>query len=55
MKYRCTWYDNAELNIPKTSNKIEGKFGNAKDKLRVHHGYTDTLKTKILFSLLSGE
>lgn len=54
-KWLFTYEKHPELNIPKTSNKIEGKFGNAKDKLRVHHGYTDTLKTKILFSLLSGE
>lgn len=44
-----------ELKIPRTSNRIEGKFGNAKDKLRLHHGYTRKLKIKILFSLLSGE
>lgn len=44
-----------ELQIPRTSNMIEGKFGNAKDKLKLHHGYTNELKIKILFSLLSGE
>lgn len=44
-----------ELNIPRTSNRIEGAFGVAKDKLRIHHGYTKKLKIKILFSLLSGE
>lgn len=44
-----------ELNIPNTSNRIEGMFGVAKDKLRIHHGYTKQLKIKILFSLLSGE
>lgn len=44
-----------KLKIPRTSNRIEGKFGNAKDKLKLHHGYTKELKIKILFSLLSGE
>ena len=53
--YLFTYEKYPELNIPKTSNIIEGKFGNAKDKLRLHHGYTDTLKIKIFFSLLSGE
>ena len=43
-----------ELNIPRTSNRIEGKFGVAKDKLRNHHGYSKELKFKIFFSLLSG-
>lgn len=50
-----TYEKHPELNIPRTSNKIEGKFGNAKDKLKLHHGYTKELKTKIFFSLLSGE
>ena len=44
-----------KLNIPRTSNRIEGAFGVAKDKLRIHHGYTKELKIKIFFSLLSGE
>lgn len=44
-----------ELHVPRTSNRIEGRFGNAKDKLKLHHGYTKELKIKILFSLLSGE
>lgn len=49
-----TYQDYLELNIPNTANKIDGKFGNAKDKLRIHHGYTKQLRTKIFFSLLSG-
>lgn len=53
-KWLFTYEKHPELNIPKTSNIIEGKFGNAKDKLRLHHGYTDKLKIKIFFSLLSG-
>ena len=53
--YLFTYEKHPELNIPKTSNMIEGKFGNAKDKLRLHHGYTDKLKIKIFFSLLSRE
>ena len=52
-KWLFTYEKYPELNIPKYSNIIEGKFGNAKDKLRLHHGYTDTLKFKIFFSLLS--
>ena len=53
-RWLFTYEDYPELNIPKTSNIIEGKFGNAKDKLRLHHGYTQELKIKIFFSLLSG-
>lgn len=50
-----TYEQHPELNIPKTSNRIEGLFGMAKDKLRIHHGYTNELKIKIFFSLLSGK
>ena len=53
-KWLFTYEKYPDLNIPKTSNIIEGKFGNAKDKLKLHHGYTDKLKIKIFFSLLSG-
>ena len=50
-----TYERHPELSIPRTSNRIEGAFGIAKDKLRIHHGYTKELKTKIFFSLLSGD
>lgn len=53
-KWLFTYEKYPELKIPKTSNMIEGKFGNAKDKLKIHHGYSDKLKIKIFFSLLSG-
>ena len=53
-KWLFTYEKYSELNIPKTSNILEGKFGNAKDKLRLHHGYSHELKIKIFFSLLSG-
>lgn len=48
-----TYLDHPELNIPNTVNRIDGKFGNIKDKLKIHHGYTKQLKTKIFRSLLS--
>lgn len=54
-KWLYTFEKYPELNIPRTSNIIEGKFGNAKDKLRLHHGYTHKFKIKIFFSLLSGD
>lgn len=50
-----TYEHHPELKIPRTSNMIEGKFGVAKNKLRIHHGYNKRLKIKIFFSLLSGE
>ncbi len=31
-----TWYDNIELNIPNTTNAIDGHFADLKNKLRNH-------------------
>ncbi|WP_407453842.1 hypothetical protein [Methanobrevibacter sp.] len=54
LMYFFTFQDYPELKIPRTSNRIEGKFGNAKTKLKLHRGYSKSLRTKIFFSLLSG-
>lgn len=50
-----TYERHPELNIPKTSSRLEGKFGVAKTKLHVHRGYKNELRIKILFNLLSGD
>lgn len=42
-----TWYDNIELNIPNTTNAIDGHFADLKNKLRNHNGLS--LKRKIKF------
>jgi len=42
-----------ELKIPNTTNKLDSSFGVFKNKLKAHHGITDELKTKMLFSFLS--
>jgi hypothetical protein len=42
-----TWYDNFELNIPNTTNAIDGHFSDLKNKLRNHNGLS--LKRKIKF------
>ena len=54
MCWYFTYQEHPELHIPKTSNRIEGKFGNAKTELKIHRGYSKQLRTKILFSALSG-
>jgi hypothetical protein len=41
------------IKIPNTTNALDGRFGAWKFKLKTHRGCTKTLKTKILFSLLS--
>jgi len=42
-----TWYDNFELNIPNTTNAIDGHFSDLKNKLRSHNGLS--LKRKMKF------
>jgi len=42
-----TWYDNMELNIPNTTNAIDGHFSDLKSKLRNHNGLS--LKRKMKF------
>lgn len=54
MHWYFTYQEYSELHIPKTSNRIEGKFGNAKTKLKIHRGYSKSLRNKIHFSALSG-
>lgn len=42
-----TWYDYIELNIPNTTNAIDGHFADLKNKLRNHNGLS--LKRKMKF------
>lgn len=47
LPYLFTWYDNIGLNIPNTTNAIDGHFADLKNKLRNHNGLT--LKRKMRF------
>ena len=47
-----TWYDNIELNIPNTTNAIEGNFANLKNKLRNHNGLSIERKKKFIDGFL---
>ncbi len=38
LKWLFTWYDNIGLNIPNTTNAIDGHFADLKNKLRNHNG-----------------
>lgn len=51
-KYLFTYEDYPELHIPKTSNMIEGRFGNIKTKLVCHRGCSDEMKWKLFLDLL---
>ena len=41
-----TWYDNFDVNIPNTTNAIDGHFADLKNKLRNHNGLSIKRKKK---------
>ena len=43
-----TWYDNMPLNIPNTTNAIDGHFADLKNKLRNHNGLSTARKMKFI-------
>lgn len=43
-----TWYDNYEINIPNTTNAIDGHFADLKNKLRNHNGLSIERKKKFI-------
>ena len=47
-----TWYDNMDLNIPNTTNAIDGHFSDLKNKLRNHNGLSMTRKMKFIDGFL---
>lgn len=47
-----TWYDNLELNIPNTTNGIDGHFADLKNKLRNHNGMALARKQKFIDEFL---
>jgi hypothetical protein len=47
-----TWYDHYELNIPSTTNAIDGHFADLKNKLRNHNGLSNERKRKFIDEFL---
>ncbi len=47
-KWLFTWYDHPELNIPNTTNAIDGHFADLKNKLRNHNGLSKERKKKFI-------
>lgn len=47
-----TWYDNIQLNIPNTTNAIDGYFADLKNKLRNHNGLSTQRKMKFIDAFL---
>lgn len=53
LPYLFTYLKDPKLNIPNTTNSIEGTFSNLKTKLRVHSGIKAWRKKKIIDEILS--
>lgn len=51
-KWLFTWYDYYEINIPNTTNIIEGHFSDLKNKLRNHNGLSLERKKKFIDEFL---
>lgn len=47
-----TWYDHMDLNIPNTTNAIDGHFADLKNKLRNHNGLSIARKKKFIDEFL---
>ena len=47
-----TWYDNMGLNIPNTTNALEGHFADLKNKMRNHNGLSKQRKKKFIDGFL---
>ena len=52
LKWLFTWYDYFELDIPNTTNAIDGHFADLKNKLRNHNGLSITRKKKFIDGFL---
>lgn len=52
LPYLFVWYDHYELNIPNTTNAIDGHFSDLKNKLRCHNGLTEERKKKFIDGFL---
>jgi len=51
-KWLFNWYDYYELNIPNTTNAIDGHFSDLKNKLRNHNGLSKARKIKFIDEFL---
>ena len=52
MDWLFTWYDNPAIDIPNTTNMIDGHFSDLKNKLRNHNGLAQHRKVKFINEFL---
>ena len=52
LQWLFTWYDHPEVDIPNTTNAIDGHFSDLKNKLRCHNGLTIERKRRFIDGFL---
>ncbi len=55
LPYLFTYLKYPELNIPNTTNSLDGYFSSLKNKLNVHRGLTKKRREKVVVELLKGD
>lgn len=55
LPYLFTYLKYPELNIPNTTNSLDGSFAHLKDKVRIHHGLRKDRRYKVIEEILGGE
>lgn len=53
LPFLFTYQRHPELNIPNTTNSLDGSFSHLKDKLRIHRGLKPKRKMKLIAEILS--
>nr|MBK9653278.1 hypothetical protein [Bacteroidota bacterium] len=54
LPYLFTWYNHIDLNIPNTTNALDGQFADLKNKLRNHNGLSEKRKKKFIVEFFKG-
>jgi hypothetical protein len=55
LPYLFTYQKNPELEIPNTTNSLDGFFTHLKDKVKIHHGLRRDRRYKMIEEILGGE
>jgi hypothetical protein len=55
LPYLFTYQKYPELNIPNTTNSLDGSFTHLKDKVKIHHGLRKDRRYKMIEEILGGE
>jgi hypothetical protein len=54
LPYLFTYQKHPELNIPNTTNSLDGSFAHLKDKVKIHHGLRRDRRYKMIEEILGG-